>query len=322
MTGRDGVVALGEAMLRMNAPPGQRLSGARTLAVNVAGAEANVAAALASLGVRATWVSALPDSPLGHGVADELAAAGVCIDAVTFMPDTRLGLFFVEHGVPPRPTRVWYDRADSAFSRLETFPHVLLADARFAVVSGITPGLGERSRAVALDFAHAARAAGAELCVDVNYRQLLWPADIAAPAIGELLALADIAVCSERDARLIFGLHGTEHEVIDGLALRHAAAARLVLLTRSEHGSLLRERSGEISIQPAFSTTVVDAFGAGDACVAGFLWALAAGRSPCAAQRAGAALAALNCTVTGDFARFHPAEIDALGGEPEAALIR
>src|SRR4051812_3803498 len=120
------VVALGEAMLRLTAPGGERLRRAAELSVHPAGAECNVAVALARVGASVAWVSALPDSPIGRRVADEVSGAGVDVGAVSFFEGARLGLFFVDAGTPPRPTSVVYDRTGSAFTTLGAFDDALL----------------------------------------------------------------------------------------------------------------------------------------------------------------------------------------------------
>lgn len=56
------VVTIGEAMLRLSVRPGDRLESAASFEVHVAGAEANVAVALAALGRSVAWVSVLPDN--------------------------------------------------------------------------------------------------------------------------------------------------------------------------------------------------------------------------------------------------------------------
>jgi hypothetical protein len=71
------VVTFGEAMLRLSPPPGRRLRATGELTTHVAGAEANVAAALAALGVPCAWTSVLPNTPLGRRAAAELSATGV-----------------------------------------------------------------------------------------------------------------------------------------------------------------------------------------------------------------------------------------------------
>ena len=125
-------------MLRLSPSDRGRLQESARLDAHVAGAEANVATALASLGVETAWVSALPENPLGQRVARTLRAAGVDLGRVVWKADARLGLFFIEFGASPRPTTVWYDRAGSAFSAMTTCDPSALAGAGYAVTSGIT----------------------------------------------------------------------------------------------------------------------------------------------------------------------------------------
>ena len=69
MSGEDGwVVTFGEAMVRMTPPGNERLERSTSLNLTVGGAELNSAATLACLDIPASWVSRLPDAPLGRGV--------------------------------------------------------------------------------------------------------------------------------------------------------------------------------------------------------------------------------------------------------------
>ena len=112
------LVAIGEVMLRLSIPSPARFETARQLDVQVGGAEANVAAACARLGLRTAWLSALPGNAWGARVRRELAGHGVDCARVRTVDDARMGLYFIEFGTPPRPIRVLYDRRDSAFARL------------------------------------------------------------------------------------------------------------------------------------------------------------------------------------------------------------
>lgn len=316
------MVTLGEAMLRLAAPPGRRIRESVELDVHVAGAEANVAVGLGHLGVPARWVSALPHAPAGDRVAAELAAAGVDLRFVTRMDDARLGLFFAEQAGAPRGSRVWYDRADSAFTRLSDLPAGALKDARYAVVSGITPALGPQSRALAAAFVAEAQRVGAALCVDVNYRALLWSPEEARDGLRDMLDGAAIVVCSERDARAVLGLGGTAEEIGGQLASTWAPAAGLVVITQASAGATIVTPDG-VTSEPAITTDIWDRFGAGDALLAGLLWALYRGEPSTAALRAGMMLASLKCTTAGDIARFGSGELEhALASRHEEVIQR
>src|SRR2546427_579167 len=62
------LVTLGEVLLRLAVPSPARFETARVLDVQIGGAEANVAAACARLGLRTAWISALPANPWGDRV--------------------------------------------------------------------------------------------------------------------------------------------------------------------------------------------------------------------------------------------------------------
>jgi sugar/nucleoside kinase (ribokinase family) len=68
------------------------------------------------------------------------------------------------------------DRQGSAFAGMtaDEIDVAILSGASWAVISGITPALGPRSRALTEHFVYAARERGAAVCVDVNYRAKLW----------------------------------------------------------------------------------------------------------------------------------------------------
>ncbi|HEY4279979.1 MAG TPA: sugar kinase [Conexibacter sp.] len=313
------VVTAGEALLRLATPAGQRLSDAPSLDVHVAGAEANVAAGLARLGVPTRWVSRLPDSALGRRAAAALADAGVILDAVEWAHDGRVGLFFSDTGAGARPTTVLYDRAASAFTALRTPPAGALTGARLLHLTGITAALGMRELLDAL-LAEAARSA-VPVCVDVNHRALLWSATEAREGLTPLLAAAEIVVCAERDARAVLDLGGEPEALLNGLRDRWAPRAQTLVLTRGAAGAVALDADGQVCEQPAIPTATIDRFGMGDAFVAGLLWGLLAQEPLPFALRAGATLAALKATVDGDLSRTDANELRAaLRSQPEGIV--
>src|SRR4249920_2240984 len=112
------IVTFGEAMVRLTPPHFQRLEQARSLDVEIGGAELNTAVGIARLGHSVAWASRLPDNALGKLVANRVREAGVDDRHVQFAPDGRCGLYFLEVGAAPRPSGILYDRKDSSMSRV------------------------------------------------------------------------------------------------------------------------------------------------------------------------------------------------------------
>src|ERR1043166_1296895 len=104
------VVTFGEAMVRLSPPSFRRLEQARSLDVQVGGAELNTAVALARLGRRSAWVSRLTENPLGRLIANQAREAGVSSEHVVWTPEDRVGVYFLEFGAAPRASSVLYDR--------------------------------------------------------------------------------------------------------------------------------------------------------------------------------------------------------------------
>src|SRR5258705_13506730 len=103
------LITLGEVLLRLAVPSPARFESARALDLQIGGAEANVAAACARLGLRTAWISALPANPWGERIPRELTSHGVDCGLVRMTPNTRVGTYFLQYGVPPPPGRVLYD---------------------------------------------------------------------------------------------------------------------------------------------------------------------------------------------------------------------
>src|SRR5207247_1036732 len=67
----------------------------------------------------AGWISRLVDTPLGRRIVNELRGHGVDVSRVLWAPDGRIGIYFLEQGIPPRQHRIIYDRAQSAMALLD-----------------------------------------------------------------------------------------------------------------------------------------------------------------------------------------------------------
>jgi 2-dehydro-3-deoxygluconokinase len=297
------LVTFGETMVRFTTPPGIRLESAPSLSLTIGGAESNVAVALARLGHRVAWLSALPDNPFGRRITRELAQHGVDVSRVVWVPEGRVGTYFLESGSAPRPARVLYDRADSAIALVnpDAIDTAIVRDARALHLTGITPALSSGCAAICARLADAATEVGVPVILDVNYRSRLWPPEAAAGGLAPLMQRANVLLCGMGDARTIWGLTGDAEDVARDLLAR--SSATLVVVTMAERGALSMTRDGVVCLQPAMPVVAVDAVGAGDAFAAGFLsrWLDAPADLP-SALRSATAMAALKMTIAGDFA--------------------
>jgi 2-dehydro-3-deoxygluconokinase len=308
------LVGVGEVLLRLAIPSPARFETVHELDVQFGGAEANVAAAAARLGLSTAWVSALPGNAWGMRVRRELGGHGVDCRFVVTKAHARMGLYFVEYGAAPRPVRVLYDRRDSAFARLEPgeVDWEPVREARVVHLTGITPALGPSARGL---FERALREARA-VSFDVNYRATLWsPAEARACIMGVLPAVRYLFL-GQTEARTIFDLTGPAARTVEALA--HMAPRATITLLRGEEGSLTLAEGRFYEPRARQVVTMVDPIGAGDAYVAGFLWATITGGSLQTAVDAGTAVAALKCSMWGDIARIATADVeDLLGGGPD-----
>jgi len=295
------LVTLGEAMLRLSVRPGDRIEDAPSFDVHVAGSEANVAYAAARVGLRAAWVSVLPDNPLGHRVATTLSAGGVDTSLVRWEPAGRLGLYFVELGAAPRPVSVTYDRAASTMALATTsdFDWPAAVDTQVLHVSGITLALSDSCRELAKHAMHEARRAGATVTFDVNYRQKLWDRKVAAAAVRDIAPLIDVLICTQEDAQDLFDVDGAPDLGVE-----------TTVLTRGAEGAAA-SRAGMVVQRRGHPVATIDRVGAGDAFVAGLIWGLLDGSLELGLER-GLAMSALKMTLRGDLFRLDAADVDAL----------
>ena len=300
------LVTLGEVLLRLSVPSPARFETARHLDVQIGGAEANVAAAAARLGLRSAWISALPANAWGERIRRELVGHGIDCSAVRMIEGARVGVYFLEYGVPPRPIRVLYDRRESAFARMQPddVDWDLVRRARLVHLTGITPALGSSARAIV----ERASAEAAELSFDLNYRATLWsPADARTFVLGVLPRVRYFFIGAE-EARVVLGLEGTAEQMIEALA-RLAPKATVTLMQGAEGCTVLD--GGHLLRPPRrYEVQVVDPIGAGDAYVGGFLSGILGNRPIEEAIDTGQAVAALKCATWGDIALVSAREVD------------
>ncbi len=311
MTNGVVVSTLGEAMLRLSVSSGERLADAAAYDVHVAGSEANVAYALARMGVPSRWASALPENALGSRVAETLAGGGVDTSAIHWSSDGRLGTYFVEFSALPRPTHVVYDRRGSAFAAAqeEDFDWDRICAATAFHISGISFAVSEAAAAFSTRALEEASRRGLFVSYDVNHRMLLSSPGVAAETVERLAPLIDLLVCRAEDARDLFGENGdAEHAA---LALKERLGIETVVVTEGPVGAVGVNDEGIVA-RPAYVVeAIIDRIGAGDAFVAGLLSGMLEASLAEGLER-GLAMAALKMTLRGDLFRLAVDQVAAL----------
>lgn len=333
-TSRQGVVCFGELLLRLSTRGYRRLSQASSLDVHYGGAEYNVAAALAQMGVRSCFVSRLPGHALGDAALSAMRESGVITShIVRGIPEERLGQYFLEPGFGLRSSKVIYDRANTAFCALrpQDFDwNAIFEGSSWFHWTGITPALGEAPQHVLVQACEAAKSAGVRISVDLNYRHQLWSEAEAQSVMPDLISYADVCIGSEDHVSSALGVKlpadaPAERNARDtqlAQVLKSRFDFRTVALTRRSGNSASRN---EISMllhddtacaAPQLSSTyrfdMVDRVGGGDAFSAGLIYGLLHFDDSREALEFGAAAGALKHSIPGDVARLSVAEIQRL----------
>ncbi|WP_081686460.1 PfkB family carbohydrate kinase [Candidatus Solirubrobacter pratensis] len=319
------VVGLGEAMLRLSAPGNERLEQADELHVEVGGAELNALIAATAWGARGRWLTRLADNPLGRRAAAHARAHGVEPE-VQWDAEARAALYFVEHGAPPRPTQVLYDRGDSAMARLDAdgFDWALeVESASAALTSGITLGIGPGPAEAARALLAAARSRGVRTFFDVNHRSRQWTWEEAAPVVRGVLGDVDVLLAGAHDLERLLERDG------EPVGLAQEAIARFgheaVMLRENVHAgervmvTVTAVTPAEVVGGRAHSARVIDGFGGGDAALGALVARLLAGDSIGTAADHAARACAVQHTITGDAWIGRP---DELALNAERSILR
>src|SRR5215467_3099190 len=205
-------------MLRLGSPGFERLFQSPMLSATFGGGEANVAVSLAQFGVDSLYVTRVPAHAVGDAAVRALRAEGVRTDFVLRGGD-RLGIYFAETGASQRPSAVIYDRAHSAISEID--PQSIdwariMRGADWFHVTGITPALGKAAATCTSDAIAAAKAAGARVSLDLNFRKKLWSESQARSVMRSLAADVDVVIANEEDIQATLGIDVEGSDVTAG----------------------------------------------------------------------------------------------------------
>ena len=289
------VITAGETMVLGVPPRPGRLRHAGSLELKIGGAESNLAIALSRLGLSVGWAGYLGDDEPGQLVLDRIRAEGVNTSQARRIKGRPTGLYLREQVATD--VRVYYYRLESAASTMQrdAFDPGYLGGARFVHLTGITPALSEDCRAFVVWAVREARASGARVSFDVNYRSKLWATEEAREFVEEILPDVYLLLAGDEEARALWGRD--DEALVRDLARE---GPEEVVLKKGSAGSLALVE-GEVLEHPAFTVAEVDPVGAGDAFAAGYLaghlWDLPAEER----LRVANAMGALSVATLGDY---------------------
>ena len=191
---------IGEIMLRLTPPNYEKIRMTNNFEASYGGSEANIALALANLGVDSTFFSVVPNNSLGKSAVRMLRSNDVhCTPMILSSPEEtpthRLGTYYLETGYGIRPSKVTYDRQHSAFTEYDYSKvdlHSMLEGFDWLHLSGITPALGMNCRRLILDSLKAAKELGLTVSFDGNFRSTLWTWEEARDFCTECLPYVDV----------------------------------------------------------------------------------------------------------------------------------
>jgi len=273
-------VAIGECMLEFSqqAPDSFQL--------RVAGDSFNVALYLArsvdSSDITVDYMTALGDDPYSQQMLTLFAAEGIGSQYIARLPNRLPGLYLMRNDDQGERTFYYYRSQAAARNMFDRVAGEQLAAAlpSFSMVycSGISLAiLPDSGKQCLINALQAARAKGATIVFDTNYRPVLWSGlDEAKQYINQLLVHVDIALPSFNDEQGLFG-----DQTPEATAQRlHDMGVTEVVVKQGEAGYLLSYPEHQMQVSVTASSNVVDTSAAGDSFNGGYLAAKLKGLSP------------------------------------------
>lgn len=314
------VVTMGEIMLRLSTPDFKRFVQADSFDVTYGGGEANVAAALCNYGLNGTFVTKVPNNPIGQSAINHLRRYGVDTQFIA-RGGERLGIYFLETGASMRASQVVYDRAHAAISEVEISEFdfdKILDGADWFHTTGITPALSDKAAALTEAALKAAKAKGITTSIDLNYRKKLWSKEKAQKVMTHLCQWVDVCIGNEEDAETTLGFKPGDTDVTKGelhldgfqdimkqmvakFGFKYVASSLRESYSASDNGwSALVYNGKDFYHSKKYNVRIVDRVGSGDSFASGLIYGLVTGMPMNEAAEFGVAASALKHTIPGD----------------------
>jgi len=299
--------------------------------IHVSGGEFNVAANLADCFRLQTGIAtAMVHYPIGDLIAERVKAMGVKPFYKRFDHDgvtgPNMATVYSDRGVGVRAPVVFYNRSNEAAARLKPgdfdWNAIFGAGVRWFHSGGIFAALSATTSEVIIEGMQAAKAAGAVVSFDLNFREKLWKVfgggDRAVSVIDRIVKNVDVLVGNEEDLQKGLGISGPEvaakskldssafFGMIDRVVQKHpqvkivATTLREVHSTNRHSWGAVAWINGQTHVSPTCELDVIDRVGGGDGFAAGLFYGLLSGEPAEEAIKLGWAHGALLTTFPGD----------------------
>ena len=266
------IVSLGEALIDLT-QTGTDEKGTPLYAAYPGGAPANVAVAAARLGADAGFIGLVGNDAFGHSLLSSLDEEGVDASGMSFTDasPTTLAIVSVERD----------GERSFAFYRNPGSDTQITAEYALEHLDRMQPGIlhfgslsltHEPSRSAAIAAVERAKAMGALISYDPNYRPALWKSEEeAVRMMKEPLHLVDILKVSDYEMAMLTA--SEDHE--EGSSILAELGISLVMVTLGSEGVYYRylDSTGRV---PAVKVEVADTNGAGDTFLGAMLMQIAA----------------------------------------------
>jgi len=299
--------------------------------IHVSGGEYNVAANLSDCFKLKTGIAtAMVKYPIGDLIAERVRAMGVKPFYKYFEYDgvrgPNMATVYSDRGYGARAPVVFYNRSNEAAGYLKpgdfNWKEIFSEGVRWFHSGGIFAALSDTTSDVIIEAMQAAKAAGAVVSFDLNYREKLWKVSggvsRATGLLRKIVNYVDVLVGNEEDMQKGLGIPGpdvTAKSKLDPAVFvamiettvkqfpnikAVATTLREVHSTNRHSWSAIAWINGKTYQAPTCELDVYDRVGGGDGFAAGFFYGLLTGLDEQEAVKMGWAHGALLTTFPGD----------------------
>jgi 2-dehydro-3-deoxygluconokinase len=336
-------ISMGEVMIRLTPTPYFKFEQANSMLVFYGGSESNVAVSLAHFGVDSAFITKLPNNPFGRSAFNRLRSYGLNINNIVFGGD-RIGVNYYEIGTSVRPSRVVYDRANSAISEADVSDFdfdKIFKDAEWFHTTGITAALSDKSAILIEEALKKAKEYGLIVSMDLNYREKLWSPERAQKVMINLMQYVDICIGNEEDAYKCLGFKPKDTDIIKGklsidgykdiflrmekkYGFKYIATTLRESYSASDNGwSALVYDGNEFYHSKKYDIHIVDRGGGGDAFSAGLIYGLLNDNTIIESTEFAVAASALKQTILDEYNLVNLDEVKKImGGDTSGRIQR